>query len=663
MPDTATEPRRTRVVAVDPSRPDPAAIREAARCLARGGLVAFPTETVYGLGADATNSRAVAAVFEAKGRPPDNPLIVHVAAPDDVRRLVLDVPDKAAALMRAFWPGPLSLVLPRSRVVAPEVSCGLDTVAVRMPNHPVALALIRAAGVPVAAPSANASGRPSPTRAGDVVADLGGRIDYVLDAGTCPVGVESTVLDLGGPVPAVLRPGGVTLEELRGVIGEVLAPAAPDAALPPSPGGVPPAALPRSPGGVPPAASPSMAGPARSPGLRHRHYAPRAGLTVVLPGRGGPGREPVARALGDLVRAELGRGRGVGLACTRETAAFLSRAGLLPGTREKLRRKFRIIEWGSRDQAAQVAARLFSALRDLDRMGVEVIVAEGLAPGGLGLAVNDRLTRGAEVVVDLDQPGSPRSGVGSGPEGAAPGPAGAANGARGTAAPEPETILVVCSGNTCRSPMGALILGDVLRRRGGGRREFRVESGGVRATDGQPASPEAVQVMAERGLDLKAHRSRQVTSEVLSGARLILTMTREQKEALLSLHPEVADRVHTFKGYAGTPDPDAGEDVADPIGLGLEAYRRAADEIERAAASAAERLLGAPDLAGLVAGGGPDEAGGGSGEAGGGPDRAGAGPEPDIGGEAGPEPGPGGPDKTGAGPGAGPGAAGKEPEK
>lgn len=580
MPDTATEPRRTRVVAVDPSRPDPAAIREAACCLARGGLVAFPTETVYGLGADATNGRAVAAVFEAKGRPQDNPLIVHVAAPGEVRRLVRDVPGKAAALMRAFWPGPLSLVLPRSSVVASEVSCGLDTVAVRMPNHPVALDLIRQAGVPVAAPSANASGRPSPTRAEDVVADLGGRIDYVLDAGPCPVGVESTVLDLSGPVPAVLRPGGVTVEELRGVIGEVLAPV-PPAAPPQLPGGAatsgvepgaPSQPVPVSGGACPPAAT-----PARSPGLRHRHYAPRARLTVVLPGREGPGREPVARAVGDLARAELGCGRRVGLACTRETAAFLSRAGLLPGTQEKLRRKLRIIEWGSRDQAAQVAARLFSALRDLDRMGVEAIVAEGLAPGGLGLAVNDRLTRGAVAVVDLEQPG-----------------------ARGTAALEPETILVVCSGNTCRSPMGAAVLGDLLRRRGGRRREFRVESAGVRATDGLPASPEAIQVMAERGLDLKAHRSRQVTSEVLSGTRLILTMTQEQKEALLSLHPEVADRAHTFKGYAGTPDPEAGEDVADPIGLGVEAYRRAADEIERAAASAAERLLSAPDLAGLA---------------------------------------------------------------
>ncbi|MCL6581298.1 MAG: threonylcarbamoyl-AMP synthase [Firmicutes bacterium] len=575
------EPRQTLVVRVNPARPDPSDLRGPAECLRRGGLVVFPTETVYGLGADATNGRAVRAVFAAKGRPPDNPLIVHVASPGDVRPLVRGVSPGAEGLMRTFWPGPLSLVFPSSDRVAPEVTSGLDTVAIRMPRHPVALELIRLAGVPVAAPSANLSGRPSPTRAEDALADLEGKVDYVLDAGPCPVGVESTVLDLTGPVPVVLRPGGVTLEELARVVGEVRLASAHD----------------------------TSSGPARSPGLRHRHYAPRAKLVVVLPGSADP--RAVAEAVARAAAQELRAGRRVGVACTRETAAFLAQLSPEQPPDRPLEQsgargaRFSgespvVVPWGSRGRAGEVAANLFAVLRDLDRSRVDTIVAEGVPPEGLGLAVNDRLVRAAAAVLDL--------GAGSG-----------ARGSTALAEPEappgppppplatPDLILVVCTGNTCRSPLGAAILADRLRRRGAGV-AYAVESAGTAAVSGLPASPEAVEVARERGLDLTAHRSRPVTPDLLARARLILTMTREHKETLVRLHPGVADRTFTFKGYAGTAGTgdrdssggDDAEDIRDPIGCGLEAYRRTADDIESVVDRVVERLLRPADLGDLL---------------------------------------------------------------
>ncbi|MCX6021204.1 MAG: L-threonylcarbamoyladenylate synthase, partial [Chloroflexi bacterium] len=214
-------PYRTPLILVDAGNPDPEAIATAAAVLRRGGTVAFPTETVYGLGANALDPEAVERVFAAKGRPSYDPLIVHLASAADLPQVVRSVPEAARLLAAAFWPGPLSLVLPRAAVVPDIVTAGRDTVAVRVPAHPVALALIRAAGVPVAAPSANRFGHTSPTTAAHVLDDLDGRIDLALDGGPAAVGVESTVLDLSGDMPTLLRPGGVTLEQLRAVIGEV----------------------------------------------------------------------------------------------------------------------------------------------------------------------------------------------------------------------------------------------------------------------------------------------------------------------------------------------------------------------------------------------------------------------------------------------------------
>lgn len=321
---------------------DTDAVEEAARLLREGRLVVFPTETVYGLGANALDAAAVLGIFRAKGRPADNPLIVHLADVADLPLVAREVAPLARRLAQAFWPGPLTLVLPRAASVPDETTGGLDSVAVRVPAHPVARALIRSAGVPVAAPSANRSGRPSPTRAMDVLEDLGDIVDLVLDGGPTEVGVESTVLSLLTDPPTLLRPGGLGVEALREVAGGVV---------------------------VHESARTGAAADAPSPGMRYRHYAPRARL-ILVPAGEDPG--PVAAGL----RRE---GRRVAVVAPTER-------GLMgPDARTP----------GARGDADAWAARLFALLRDLDREGYEVVVVEGIIEGGRGLAVMNRLRKAA----------------------------------------------------------------------------------------------------------------------------------------------------------------------------------------------------------------------------------------------------------------------------
>lgn len=305
----------------------------AARIIRRGGLVAFPTETVYGLGAAATDRRAVKNIFIAKGRPADNPLIVHVAGLGQVKEVTSFIPRSALELMRRFWPGPLSLVLPRSATLPREVSAGLPTVAVRMPAHPLALSLIRAAGVPIAAPSANRSGRPSPTALHHVLEDLAGRIDALLDGGSCRVGLESTVLDLCGGRPLILRPGGISREQLEAALGTEVA-----------------------------EAHGSEADTPRAPGMKYRHYAPRAPLILVT---GTCGRR---------------------IAVIRALAAGYQKRGLKVGILQ--------VPPGP-DRLRLAAKRLFPELRRFDAQGVDLILAEGVSSQGLGTALMNRLRKAA----------------------------------------------------------------------------------------------------------------------------------------------------------------------------------------------------------------------------------------------------------------------------
>jgi L-threonylcarbamoyladenylate synthase len=338
--------RLARVLHLDPTAPDPGAIEEAARVLRAGGLVAFPTETVYGLGAHALDPAAVRRIFEAKGRPSTDPLIVHVSEVDAVRAIVSVLPDTAVELASAFWPGPLTLVLPRADAVPREVTAGLDTVAVRVPAHPIARALLAAAQIPIAAPSANLFSRPSPTIAAHVLADLGDRIDLIIDGGSTNVGVESTVLALTGTRPVILRPGAITESMLRRVI--------PDVEI---------AHL---------TTGESAASP--SPGTLAKHYSPRAPLTLY------DGPAP-------LVRARIATDAAT-------AAAAGQRVGLLHMDEDELSigHTMRI---GSETRPDLVAMRLYAALRDLDAE-VDVILARQFpSDDGLGRAVRDRLSRAA----------------------------------------------------------------------------------------------------------------------------------------------------------------------------------------------------------------------------------------------------------------------------
>ena len=328
---------------------DPADIAVAAALLQAGELVAFPTETVYGLGGDALSPDAVAAIFAAKGRPAEDPLIVHLADRSELPRVVAEVSPLAERLGAALWPGPLTLILPRGLAVPLLVTSGQATVAVRVPDHPVARALITAADRPLAAPSANRFGHTSPTTAAHVLADLEGRIAAVIDGGPTPIGVESTVLDLTRPIPTLLRPGGVSLERLRELVGDVVV-------------------------GERVASTGAMA----SPGLLERHYAPESLLWLVV------GAAPAALAwLRTRAMSELAAGKHVGLLLTDEDAAALAD---LNADCERL---------GSRGSPERIAHQLYSALRSLDARRPDIILARDLGEQGLARAVSDRLTRAA----------------------------------------------------------------------------------------------------------------------------------------------------------------------------------------------------------------------------------------------------------------------------
>jgi len=349
----------TDVIRVSPENPDPVAIARAAECLRGGGLVAFPTETVYGLGVNALDRTAVQRLFAAKQRPATDPLIVHIGSIESLPALVARVPPSAATLADRFWPGPLTLVLSRSAVVPDEVTAGLNTVAIRIPLHPVARALISAAAVPVAAPSANLFSRPSPTQASHVLEDLNSRIDLIVDGGATTIGVESTVLDLTPEIPIVLRPGAVTLEMLREALGDVRvfpdtgrdAPTETGAAMP-------------------------------SPGMLEKHYSPRASLTLY---------EGESTAVLPILVAkahnELANGRSVAIIAVEEDADGLAALAL--------DQRVHVRTLGSKDAPATVARTLYATFRELDTLGVNVILVRGFPAGGLGTAVQDRLRRAA----------------------------------------------------------------------------------------------------------------------------------------------------------------------------------------------------------------------------------------------------------------------------
>lgn len=328
-------------------------IKAAARIIRDGGTVAFPTETVYGLGADALNPVAVMKIFRAKARPADNPLIAHVSSRGQICEIARDIPACAFDLMDAFMPGPLTLILKRKATVPDVTTGGLDTIAVRMPDHPVAIGLIRESGTPIAAPSANLSGRPSPTTAAHVAADLTGRIDAIIDGGQVRIGVESTVLDLTSHIPTILRPGGVGIEGIRGCVDEV-----------------------KAVGDARDMASAGI-GVAKSPGMKYTHYAPETLMILV---EGDP--DSVATRISELIAEYHKKGSRVGLMMTEETAEQVS------GDENLI--------LCTRDDPEAYAHNLFGSMRYLDERDVDVIIADGsIQSKGVGAAVLNRLRKAA----------------------------------------------------------------------------------------------------------------------------------------------------------------------------------------------------------------------------------------------------------------------------
>ena len=343
---------QTKLIKIDADDPNKEDMREAAEIIRSGGLVAFPTETVYGLGANALDPEASKRIYAAKGRPSDNPLIVHISRFEELLSIAKEVPPQAKKLADAFWPGPLTMIVWKNEKVPYETTGGMDTVAIRMPNHPVALALIDESGCMIAAPSANTSGKPSPTEAGHVALDLDGKIPMILDGGPVGIGIESTIIDLTEKVPMILRPGYITKEMLEEVAGEV---------------DVDPAVL---------MTEPKKNIVAKAPGMKYRHYAPRGQLTIIE-GK----EEAVIQKINEIVLQKEQEGCNVAVIATEES-------------KDRYHCK-QIFSIGSRKSEGSIAAGVYDILRRMDAIGAEYIYTESFAQDHLGQAIMNRMIKAA----------------------------------------------------------------------------------------------------------------------------------------------------------------------------------------------------------------------------------------------------------------------------
>ena len=340
--------KHTKFVRITDIEKDKPLLEEAAQIIRAGGLVVFPTETVYGLGGNGLDVRAIHSIYEAKGRPSDNPVILHVAGQEAVRTIASVVTPTAQRLLDTFWPGPLTIIFPRQAHIPDAATGGLETIAIRWPSHPLAHEFLRLAQVPVAAPSANISGRPSPTTAEEVAADMDGRVDMILDSGPCDIGVESTVVECGDDSVTILRPGGVTEDMLRRVVSRVEL----DTHLVTGQG-------------IP-----------KAPGMKYRHYAPSAPMTVVT----GP-MEEIARKLGELYAKALQDGQTVGFLVSEEVGANFPQTHMFV--------------WGHHGDKQALANQLYTGLLSFDGKPVDLILAEGTDTDGLGLAIMNRMKKAA----------------------------------------------------------------------------------------------------------------------------------------------------------------------------------------------------------------------------------------------------------------------------
>ncbi len=342
----------TKVIKINRNQPDKELLKEAGNLLAQGALVAFPTETVYGLGGDGLKADAAARIYAAKGRPSDNPLILHIAELSDMEKLAVDIPELAYRLAERFWPGPLTMILKKAEVVPLATTGGLDTVAIRMPSDEIAREIISASGTYIAAPSANLSGRPSPTKAEHVIEDLSGRIEMIVDGGDSDIGLESSIIDLSGEVPMILRPGYITKEDFEQIVAEVEY------------------------DGAVLATSPQESVVAKAPGMKYRHYAPKGQITIVE-----GDKVAVVEKINHLVAGQEAKGVRVAVLCAEETKA-------------QYRCNY-VYSLGSLKSEKEIAAHLFAALRSFDTEQLEIIYSESFEDTKLARAIMNRLRKAA----------------------------------------------------------------------------------------------------------------------------------------------------------------------------------------------------------------------------------------------------------------------------
>ncbi|MDX9970320.1 MAG: L-threonylcarbamoyladenylate synthase [Candidatus Gracilibacteria bacterium] len=333
---------KTEIIKLSPKNPDEKLLKEISKEISKGNLVAFPTETVYGLGADALNDKAVKKIFEAKGRPSDNPLIVHIAKKSDLKRLVAHIPESAKILIKKFWPGPLTIVLKKKDIVPHSVTCGLETVAVRMPENKIALGLIKFSNCPIAAPSANSSGKPSPTLASHVFEDLNGKIAKIIDGGKTKIGIESTVIDLSQDLPVLLRPGMIKLSALKRLLGEVHYEISPK----------------------------NSSAPIRSPGMKYTHYSPKAKVVLFK-----------EKNCTENIRKFLNSHENCAILKTSKTASYKHPEAFLGST------------------ATQIAKNIFSTYRKMDKLGVKYILIEPIPSQEAFEGIKNRITKSAYKII------------------------------------------------------------------------------------------------------------------------------------------------------------------------------------------------------------------------------------------------------------------------
>lgn len=346
----------TKIVKVDPDNIDYNIIKEASEIINNGGVVVFPTETVYGIGADALNDEAVDKIFKAKGRPQDNPLIVHIADFNELYDLAETISENAKKLAAKYWPGPLTMIFYKKNILSDKITAGLNTAAIRLPVNKIALALIKESKKPIAAPSANTSGKPSPTEASHVVEDLMGKVDMIIDGGSTDIGLESTVVDMTSEIPMILRPGGVTAEDIISVLGSCQ---------------YDPAIINSNEKIIP-----------KSPGQKYRHYSPKARV-ILYKGN----IEKIALKINEDYERFQSEGYKIGIMSTVQTEKYYS--GKLT------------ILCGDRTKPLTISSNLFKDLREFDGMGVDIILAEAVEENGLGKAIMNRLTKASSEIINV----------------------------------------------------------------------------------------------------------------------------------------------------------------------------------------------------------------------------------------------------------------------